>query len=827
MKKSFTQLLMGGFCIFILQILSNSVNAQDISILTRDQILQRYAPVVHMGVNVSSEYYDGQDMLVRVDHDKNWGTYDDDDDIWASASNWARTTLAMDVSSMNTTTIHDVTPIVYASLLEMSDFYILKYGIYHTYNEIEGPAGDHLNDMESIEVVVDKAGAVKGALTTVHGTSTWGTPWASDDDMNIFDTYSSSTYTLHLHEGTHPHVWVGSNGAANLLTQSHGHAIFVQNEWIDDRGIDYYPSGANYSADEVDAPRQATSVGYVASNWGYSSNAAYLLVPIEELVVKGQMENNIDLMYHIGQSMGASGGNFWGNGWFTYADEGHWEDSNSLRKRYNDSYGGADMGYTYLYKPLADIGNKSLYFKLNNIGGLDLPTDISGFYRDTYANIQGSGFFDNNGPNSQDLLSIMEAVSAGNAFTIEAGVRRVGKLWLDDNWYSNPFYTSYINGTGPTGGIMLRAGQDRGDDFLYIGWAPEKDKIVYMQRSASLNNGQTKVEFLNISKFNRLFKVDNAANGIITIYAKDYRRPNDPWVQIKQVDGSILGLAGNIYGSLVTQSDVNSTANYYWTNGEYVHIKTTGIGFDPIGEPGYYKIVNKHSGKVLDVAGISNDDGANIYQWEYVNGQNQQWSIEPVESGKFRIIARHSGKVLDVYGWNPDNGGNVVQWSWLNNDNQKWRIEWVHDKYYRIISVFSNKALEVEGASLDNSANVYQMYYPTANNQLWEFVKVENLKSATWEEKGTPLAQERQCGILVYPNPVRENKLNVKMCSEKDEVVQLRVFSLSGQAVLQEAQKVYEGNNVLTLDLPSLQYGIYVLEVECGKKDTRKRFIIR
>ncbi|MCT4644228.1 MAG: T9SS type A sorting domain-containing protein [Carboxylicivirga sp.] len=570
MKKKLPYILKIVLVFCLMQLSYLNVIAQDISTLSRDEILQRYAPVVHMGINTSSDYYDGQDMLVRLDHDKNWGTYDDDNDVWASGSNWPRTALAKDIQDFNSN--HDVTPVVYASLLEMSDFYILKYGIYHTYNEIAGSVGDHLNDMESIEVIVDKSGNVKGALTTVHGTSTWGTTWASDNDMDIFDSYSSSTYTLHLHDGTHPHVWVGSNGSAKLFTQSHGHAIFVQNEWMNARGIDYYYSGAS-GADEIDVPRQASSIGFEVSNWGYSSDARYLLVPMEELLVKGQMESSIDQMYHIGQSMGASGGNFWGNGWFTYASEGHWEDSNSLRKRYNDSYGGADVGYTYLYKPLEDIGHTNPDFQSANIGGLALPSDISGFFRNSYANIPGSGFFDNDGANSQDLLSMKEAVSSGQQFTIEAGVRRVGKLWLSENWYSNPFNKSYINGTGPTGGIMLRAGQVQGDNFIYIGWAPEKDRIVYVQRCASLNNGQTTVEYLNIPKYNRLFKVDNALKGTITIYAKDYRKPNDSWVQIKQVDGSALGLDGNIYASLVTQSDVNSTKNYYWTNGEYVHIK--------------------------------------------------------------------------------------------------------------------------------------------------------------------------------------------------------------------------------------------------------------
>lgn len=828
MKKQIPHYFFGifTFCLYFFSLINS--DAQDISSMSRDQILQRYAPVLHMGINTSSDYYDGQDMLVRVDHDKNWGTYDDDLDVWATGSHWPRTTLAMDVSSLNTSNNHDVTPVVYASLLEMTDFYILKYGIYHTYNEIAGSAGDHLNDMESVEVIVDKSGNVKGALTTVHGTSTWGTTWGGDNDMDIFDSYASSTYTLHLHDGTHPHVWVGSNGAANLMTNSHGHAIFVQNEWMNDRGIDYYYSGAS-GAGEIDVPRQATSIGNEISNWGYSSDARYLLVPMEELLVKGQMENTTDKMFHIGQSMGASGGKFWGNGWFTYASEGHWEDSNSLRKRYNDSYGGADMGYTYLYKPLADIGHTNPDFQLANIGGLALPSDISGFFRKSYANIPGSGFFDNNGGNSQDLLSMMEAVSSGQQFTIEAGVRRVGKLWLNENWYSNPFNKSYINGTGPTGGIMLRAGQSKGDNFLYIGWAPEKEKIVYMQRSASLNGGQTTVEYLNISKYNRLFKVDNATNGIITIYAKDYRKPNDPWVQIKQVDGSALGLDGNIYASLVTQSDVNSTKNYYWTNGEYVHIKTTGIEVESIVAPGYYKIVSKNSGKVLDVSGVSQADGANICQWEYVGGENQQWNIEQVENGKYRIMGRHSGKVLDVYSWNPDNGGNVVQWSWMNYENQKWRIEKVDNTYYKISSCFSNKVLDVQGISQDNGANVYQWDYVGQSNQQWQLVKVaEQLKSAKILNQSSIEDNKAKEGKLtIYPNPTIHGKVQMLFGSMEAGKAQVKVYTTTGQMILNKAVQVFEGENSVRINLPGAEPGMYLIELIINNDRKNARLVVR
>jgi pectate lyase C len=43
---------------------------------------------------------------------------------------------------------------------------------------------------------------------------------------------------------------------------------------------------------------------------------------------------------------------------------------------------------------------------------------------------------------------------------------------------------------------------------------------------------------------------------------------------------------------------------------------------------GYYKILNKYSGKALEVKGFSTANGSNtIDQWTWSGGDNQQWSL--------------------------------------------------------------------------------------------------------------------------------------------------------------------------------------------------------
>jgi hypothetical protein len=45
---------------------------------------------------------------------------------------------------------------------------------------------------------------------------------------------------------------------------------------------------------------------------------------------------------------------------------------------------------------------------------------------------------------------------------------------------------------------------------------------------------------------------------------------------------------------------------------------------------GVYSIVNVNSGKALDVAGISTENGANVHQWADVGGDNQHWQLDEV-----------------------------------------------------------------------------------------------------------------------------------------------------------------------------------------------------
>jgi ricin-type beta-trefoil lectin protein len=85
-----------------------------------------------------------------------------------------------------------------------------------------------------------------------------------------------------------------------------------------------------------------------------------------------------------------------------------------------------------------------------------------------------------------------------------------------------------------------------------------------------------------------------------------------------------------------------------------------------------------HSGKVLDVWEWSTANGGRIIQWDWHGGNNQRWAIDDAgvagDPDLFALRSIHSGKVLDVSGISRGNGAQIVQWDWVGGNNQRWRI---------------------------------------------------------------------------------------------------------------------------------------------------------
>ncbi|WP_433124960.1 RICIN domain-containing protein [Micromonospora sp. CA-240977] len=138
----------------------------------------------------------------------------------------------------------------------------------------------------------------------------------------------------------------------------------------------------------------------------------------------------------------------------------------------------------------------------------------------------------------------------------------------------------------------------------------------------------------------------------------------------------------------------------------------------------YYVLVNRHSGKALDVRDTSTADGAVLQQWSRNDGTNQQFQFVSSGGGYYRLKARHSGKVVDLFEWNTADGAEYRQWSDLNGTNQQFQVLDSDAGHVRLINRHSAKALEVWERSTADGGRISQYTDLNGANQQWQLVAV-------------------------------------------------------------------------------------------------------
>ncbi|MER7165688.1 family 43 glycosylhydrolase [Micromonospora sp. NPDC000207] len=145
----------------------------------------------------------------------------------------------------------------------------------------------------------------------------------------------------------------------------------------------------------------------------------------------------------------------------------------------------------------------------------------------------------------------------------------------------------------------------------------------------------------------------------------------------------------------------------------------------------WYVLVNRNSGKALDLYNFATGDGARITQWTRGTAANQQWQFVDSGSGYYRLKSRHSGKVLDVHNFATTDGAAIVQWTDNNSTNQQFRLADSTDGYVRLINRNSNKTLEVQNAATTDGANIVQYADWNGANQQWQLVRVDGATPTT------------------------------------------------------------------------------------------------
>lgn len=213
---------------------------------------------------------------------------------------------------------------------------------------------------------------------------------------------------------------------------------------------------------------------------------------------------------------------------------------------------------------------------------------------------------------------------------------------------------------------------------------------------------------------------------------------NDPAAWNKAFGGFKVypGLWGNTdspYSALVKMRNwrqtLGITGGYMWLNGFMPGdaLKWSGAltcGLDSISS---LRIVNKNSGKSLNLAGGGTTNGSAIRQSRFAARNLQRWMLVPSETGDhFKIVSWLSGQCASIAFSSSVASAQLWAWDYNGDPSQQFDLVDAGNGWFKIKNVRSGLVLEVAGGSIDDDAVVQQNTDTGAANQQWRLYPYGN-----------------------------------------------------------------------------------------------------
>ena len=115
-----------------------------------------------------------------------------------------------------------------------------------------------------------------------------------------------------------------------------------------------------------------------------------------------------------------------------------------------------------------------------------------------------------------------------------------------------------------------------------------------------------------------------------------------------------------------------------------------------------FYIIKAPNGKVLEVKDFNTENGAAIQLWSYAGHPWQQWQFVDAGGGRWRICNRFTGKMIDLALGGVVEGTWLHQWSRTNGWSQCWTLEPTRNGHTRIRNVLADKYIDLVGMNTTN-----------------------------------------------------------------------------------------------------------------------------
>ncbi len=205
----------------------------------------------------------------------------------------------------------------------------------------------------------------------------------------------------------------------------------------------------------------------------------------------------------------------------------------------------------------------------------------------------------------------------------------------------------------------------------------------------------------------------------------------------------------------------------------------------------YYKMVNRKSGRALDVPGGNSANGTQLVQWDDNGNNNQQFKLVVGSDGYYTIINRGTNKALDTAGATAENSA-VVEWDQSSSDNQKWKLIDIGDGYYKLQVKSSQKYMDVSSASTANNAGIVTNSSSTSLSQQWKISK----GGTTGSTSNYSLLFRSKSG---FDKPYSDIWLQIKADPAKKSDLKYDLGALWGAGLLKEIELPGQGPRGISL----------------------------
>ncbi|MEU1513294.1 RICIN domain-containing protein [Streptomyces sp. NPDC005811] len=193
--------------------------------------------------------------------------------------------------------------------------------------------------------------------------------------------------------------------------------------------------------------------------------------------------------------------------------------------------------------------------------------------------------------------------------------------------------------------------------------------------------------------------------------------PSGGFTAVNRVTGKFLEIpsASTTAGTVAGQWDGTGCACQRW------NLTQTAL---PSLSTGQYVLVNKNSGKYLEIPAASTTAGTAADQWQNSACDCQLWTFQSQSGGTWNLQNVHSGLKLDVGNSSTSVGAAVVQNTTSSANSQRWTLTDAGGGYYKLVNAGSGLVAGVAQSSTTNGASVVQWNDVSVDDQLWKITRV-------------------------------------------------------------------------------------------------------